>query len=186
MGAAEGLKTCVLHNVVRDEQVKPHPALLPRSAGFTAHRDAAAAARAGRSETLPGRAAGRRGQRAQTPHLGAHGAEREVDVGSDAEASETEAQGALGELGVASQGTQHVGRIRGDRVAGGAGGEGQSRQARHQALPLHTLERHVENARQARRAGAVQVSAAEGLESGPQALAQRREPHTFRGQLAGG
>ena len=186
MGAAEGLKTCVLHNVVCDLQVKPHPALLPRSAGLAAHGSAAAAARARRPEALPGHGPRRRGQRAQPSHLGAHGAEREVHVGGDAEAPQTEAQGALRELGVASQGAQHVGRVRGDRVAGGAGGHRQPREARHQALPLHTLERHVENARQARGAGPVQMRAAEGLESGPQPLAQRREPHAFRGQLASG
>src|SRR5256885_16884908 len=99
MGAAEGLKTCVLHNVVCDLQVKPHPALLPRSAGLAAHGSAAAAARARRPEALPGHGARRRGQRAQPPPLGAPGAKREVPAGRDAEAPRTEAQGALREPG---------------------------------------------------------------------------------------
>src|SRR6266403_807510 len=66
---------------------------LPRSAGLAAHdRGATAPGPVCRPETLPGRPAGRRGQRAQTPHLSLHGLQGEIDVRLDAETSETEAQ----------------------------------------------------------------------------------------------
>src|SRR6267378_7091327 len=103
MGAAEGLKTCILHTVACNQQVKAHPALLARSAGLAAHdRGASAPGPVCRSETLPGRPAGRRRQRAQTPYLSPHGVQGEIDVGIDAETSEAEAQRALGEIGRAS------------------------------------------------------------------------------------
>src|SRR5207237_326159 len=38
MGAAVGLKTCVLHSAVLDQQVKPHPDLLPGAARLARER----------------------------------------------------------------------------------------------------------------------------------------------------
>ena len=40
MGASVRLKTGVLHNIVRDEQVKADPGVLTCSAGLAAHSDA--------------------------------------------------------------------------------------------------------------------------------------------------